>query len=354
MAASRQTVEQTLADAIGWRPVLEPVLRAFEPLLAAQAQLTNELARNLRRAGTSLPEQSTARAEQGVSLLAGEKLTGLAAPLRASAEKLLPLLGAMEALTPHMPALKAFFLLPEEKNTAEPTSGPDNPKKGKARAKNEMEPENGSRESTDNPERSANSPEALAEALISGNREAVTRIAKSNRLDPPVLEFVSGFVVSPVLRALVAQSLSGDEQPSWDVDGRWQKGYCPVCGALPVVSWLDKPAIDDKNAFLAGGGGKKHLYCGMCSANWTYRRGVCPSCEQEGNGVIEILRESDNAHGERLDWCTKCKSYCPTVDLREREFVPDLNAVAMGMMHLDMVAARKKLHPLKPSFWNMF
>ena len=34
-----------------------------------------------------------------------------------------------------------------------------------------------------------------------------------------------------------------------------------------------------------------------------------------------------------------------------RNHTPDL---ALGMMHLDMVAARKGLHPLKPTFWNMF
>lgn len=69
---------------------------------------------------------------------------------------------------------------------------------------------------------------------------------------------------------------------------------------------------------------------------------------------MELLRESGPAHGERLDWCTKCKGYCPTVDLRERDTVPDPDALALGMLHLDMVASRKKLHPLRPSFWNTF
>jgi len=42
------------------------------------------------------------------------------------------------------------------------------------------------------------------------------------------------------------------------------------------------------------------------------------------------------------------------VDLREREGIPHMDAMAMGMMHLDMVASHRKLRPLKPSFWNMF
>ena len=48
------------------------------------------------------------------------------------------------------------------------------------------------------------------------------------------------------------------------------------------------------------------------------------------------------------------QSYCPTVDLRESGEVPDMDAMALGMMHLDMVAARKGLSPLKASFWNLF
>lgn len=69
---------------------------------------------------------------------------------------------------------------------------------------------------------------------------------------------------------------------------------------------------------------------------------------------MEILRESGSVQGERLEWCTRCKTYCPGVDLRERDTVPDLDALALGLVHLDMVAAEKKLRPLNPSFWNTF
>ena len=80
----------------------------------------------------------------------------------------------------------------------------------------------------------------------------------------------------------------------------------------------------------------------------------CPSCGKEGSGTMEFLRESENANGERIDWCTQCKSYCPTIDLRERGSVPDMDAMALGMMYMDIVAAQKGLIPLKPSFWNQF
>ncbi len=319
MSVSRQSVAQTMADVTSWRPVLEPVLRAFEPALAAQVELAGELADGIHNAGSFLPEWRADLAGQGLPLLAGAELAGTARLLRVGAEKLLPILGSMQAVTPHAPALEAFFLAPAQ--AAEDAPGDER--------------------------------EALAVALISGDRDTVARIAENAGLEPLMLEFVSGFILSPVLRAMVQVS-SGEGEGPWNEGELWQNGYCPVCGSLPSIAWLDKPTIDEKNAYLAGGGGKKHLHCGLCGASWRFRRGACPACAEEGNGVIEILRESGPSHGERLDWCTKCKGYCPTVDLREREFTPDLEAAAIGMMHLDMVAARKKLHPLKASFWNIF
>ena len=67
---------------------------------------------------------------------------------------------------------------------------------------------------------------------------------------------------------------------------------------------------------------------------------------------MNILREEGPSHGERIDWCTECKAYCPIIDLREREKTPDMDAMALGMLHLDIVAADKKLIPLRHSFWN--
>lgn len=326
MSLPGQTVAQTIDEVALRRPAFAPVLRAFEPLLSAQAGLVEALKKNVRAAGLILPPPQAGRAENGVPLLAGENLRGIAGPLGVSAEKLLPLLGAINTLKPHIPALADYFT--GRKNSAAPGG-------------------------SQNAARYADSREALAAAVTAGDYDAMARIAKDAGLDAPVFGFVSGFIVPPVLRAVAAQIVPDDSEAPWDSENIWRQGYCPVCGAFPSVSWLDRPAADEKNAFLAGGGGKKHLHCGVCGANWKFRRGACPSCGED-SGAIETLRESENSLGERLDWCTKCKSYCPVVDLRERGFVPDMDAAAAGMMHLDMVAARKNLKPLRPAFWNMF
>ena len=331
MVLSCQSVAQTLADVVTRRPVLEPVLRAFEDLLAARSALAGELTaawtNPAAAGGPCPPEWQTERAARGLSLLAGAPLTGLCISVRTSAERLLPLLCAQESLASQRTALEAFFLAP-------PVLGPDS-----------------------EPDRR----DALARAMLSGDAPAFRNLADEAGLVPELLEFAAEFILSPPLRALAARAVQTGQvereernAAPWDEEGAWRQGYCPVCGSFPVIGWLDKPFFEEKNAFLSGGGGKKHLYCSLCGTNWKFRRGACPSCGKDGNGVMEILRESGAARGERLDWCTSCKTYCPTLDLRENDVIPDMDAMALGMLHLDMVAARKGLGPLKASFWNLF
>ena len=297
MASPCQSVAETIAGIIARRPVLGPVLKAFEPLLAAKAAIPA-----LLTPGFPLPEWRAERAAEGVPLLEGISLAGLGKPLGAAAAHMLPLLEAQAVVRPHIGALRDIF------------TGPS------------LVP--------------------LAEALISADASALGKAG----VPPGVLAFALGFIVGPVLRAVV---LARHAEP-WNVEGAWMQGYCPVCGSAPSIAFLERPVADEKNAYLKGGGGKKHMHCPLCGTDWIFRRGACPSCGEEGPGVMEMLRDTKDARGERLDWCTKCRVYCPTVDLRERDDTPDPDAMAIGLLHLDMVAKGKNLRPINPSFWNTF
>ena len=307
MSESRQTVSETLAGIAERRPVLQPILSAFQPLLEARATLPETLSPMLAESGFALPPWRQERAQQGVPLMAGASLKGLFPLLETSAHALLPLLTALPGLAEHADALEKLFH--EEESAL----------KG-------------------------------ADALLTGHEASLEDMAQHTGVPAPVLLFVMEAVLGPVIRTVAA----GYDSP-WDArPSSWMQGFCPVCGSFPSIGYLEKRVFDEKNAFLAGGGGKKHLHCSLCGTEWHFRRGACPSCGKEGSGVMEFLRESENANGERIDWCTQCKSYCPTIDLRERGSVPDMDVMALGMMYMDIVAAQKGLMPLKPSFWNQF
>ena len=295
----KQTVKETLAIIGRQRPPFKSFFETFEPLLTQRRLTAERLAPLLASAGFSL-EAKSAR----VPLLKEKQSEGLAPFMREAARDMLPLVSALETVAPYKEKLEGLFSANGEERDVE----------------------------------------ALFYAMLAETPDALMELAKKYRLEPRILSFAGEFIVSTVLRALAAE-LEDEEF------GDWRKGVCPVCGTAPTIAWLAKRPPVEKNEFLAGGGGRKHLHCGMCGANWYFVRGICPSCGAQGQDAMNILGEEDRRH-ERIDWCKKCNVYLPLIDLRELANVPDLDAMALGLMHLDLAAAEKALMPLKHSFWN--
>ncbi|MBW2308025.1 MAG: formate dehydrogenase accessory protein FdhE [Deltaproteobacteria bacterium] len=112
----------------------------------------------------------------------------------------------------------------------------------------------------------------------------------------------------------------------------WEQGYCPICGGLPHM------------ADLRGPEGRRFLACGTCNRKWNFPRMTCPFCgnkEQERLGYF--WAESEKEY--RVDYCTACKKYLKTVDLRERETPLDLEIEDAATFHLDLLAQKKGYQP---------
>lgn len=297
----QQSVSETIAQACSLRPVLKPVLETFGPLMAQRLATAERLAPLLAEAGIKLsgiPETAP--------LLPATLPGGLASFIRQAASDLLPLINAQEPFAPYKCFLDELFMKPANEADLE----------------------------------------FLLEVILGDNPDAFIGLAKKHKLEPQILEFVAEFVCSAVLRALALPRHAGRFP-------EWRKGICPVCGTPPVIAWLDRKTPAECNEFLTDGGGKKYLHCGMCGTDWYFLRGVCPACGKQGQDAMQIMGEEDRRH-ERIDWCKACHSYLPQVDLREMAETPDMDAMALGLMHLDIHAAERELMPLKPSFWNMF
>lgn len=295
-------ITKTVAQANKRRPFLVPLFDSFAPLLVAR----KEVGEKLDLSGFKLPIFEPEKAKSGRSLLGQIDLSGTGSLIRQAAQDLLPILLQLDALKPYEAGLRSLYL------------SEDGDKKR----------------------------EELAKAIVSDMQEGIIRISWD--LPPEIVVFSAGFIVSAVFRAIAAKI-----NPVWNEEGAWQAGHCPVCGSMPVLSWLDRPKFDENNAFLVGGGGKKHFYCDLCGAEWIFRRSACPSCAQEGSGALNILSEEASMR-ERIVYCNTCKHYCPEIDLREFVDTPDFDALGPSLLHLDILAAERELHPLKPSFWNMF
>ena len=225
---SSLSVPETVTILVQRRPVLEPVLRAFEPVIEAFGRIAGELEAPLAGNGTAIPELDLEREAQGVSLLAGWDCAGTADALAQSAKGMLPLLVKTDALKKSAGALEGFF-------AGRPAAG----------------------------ERDAR--EALAQAVLSGDDDAVVSVAEKAGIDAEVLKFAGEMCLTPVLRAMVDAYVKahGGKNP-WDAGNRWQQGYCPVCGAFPTIAWLARPSLED-NPFLQAGGGSFRRLAGKDS-----------------------------------------------------------------------------------------
>ncbi len=165
--------------------------------------------------------------------------------------------------------------------------------------------------------------EKLSSAVLRDDEAPFAEAARKAGVETSLLEFLVYNSVKPSLTAcrdgLIAHL---------DPDGRWDKGYCPVCGGLPVLS------------SLSGDAGRRRLFCAVCWHDWSVPRMMCPSCgrtDPKNHPYLHVEGEPEY----RVDLCDGCGSYIKTVDLRQlnRPFHPPLEALAT--LHLDMTAREK-------------
>ena len=297
--STRKTIDSTL-DAMEARlDAYGELARRFGPLLREQAALSERLAAE----GIPLPRVDESRLADGVPVLADADCTDFAASLAASAGSLLPLLTDVLRMDGDAgDALRTYLDDPAH------ISG-------------------------------------LAQARIKGDwKHFENTSVQLGHIPSQNLLYISENVFAPAFRAMVGRlgkSLS---------DTSWEHGSCPVCGSAPTIAYLSAPEPKDLDQ-LVGGGGKKHLHCSLCGHDWRVRRNACPGCGNDKNETREIFTV-DGRPQERVETCDACKAYILCVDLRECLDTPDLDAVQMGLIHLDLHAKSKGFSPMARTLWN--
>ena len=172
------------------------------------------------------------------------------------------------------------------------------------------------------------------ESMLHSRDEIISQTAFQLETDPLTLKFILGQLLKPLLEKQ-AESLRSVIQ-----NLSWKKGYCPVCGSFPVLS------------YLKGAEGQRWLMCGLCRHEWRFMRTQCPYCENEDPEKSEFCFVEERAY-ERAEMCHQCKKYLAGIDLRKYpyEFIPEV-AVA-GMMYLDVLAQEKGFLPMADSAWTL-
>lgn len=299
-APGAKSLDATIEKFSKQHPAHQKILSAFHPLFTRTMELRSAFA------GRDIPLQSldVTRMGHGVPVLADVSLEFLAPWIEQSCEAIAPLL--LE-LAPDGDELAAIFTAQQQGvlNIAD-----------------------------------------CSAYYIEQDTQSLTAAAEEAGVNPALLGFVLSRVLAAPVGALAekVQAMPGERV--------WKQGFCPICGGFPSVATLARPAPTDLDS-LVGGGGEKYLHCSLCANEWRYRRDACPACENSDPGTREMVFVEDNKH-ERVEACTKCKSYFVCIDLREYAEDPDLQAAPLGLMHLDIVAAQKGFSPLVSTPWNTF
>lgn len=159
------------------------------------------------------------------------------------------------------------------------------------------------------------------------------KIAEELKINIPILQFLIHMSILPSIHANV-------EKLKEHVDLKnWARGYCPICGSLPIMSELK------------GEGGKRHFLCSFCGFTWPSQRIKCPFCDNQDHKKLHFFF-AEGKEAYRVELCEQCKQYIKTVDTRKLSYEPDLEIEDIATIHLDILATEKGFkHPV-PSLWG--
>lgn len=170
-------------------------------------------------------------------------------------------------------------------------------------------------------------------ALLGGEDEELDDIASRLDIQPDVLRFILIQILKPFVEKRI-KSFQGliKKLP-------WHRGYCPVCGSLPELS------------FTRGREGQRWLRCSLCGYEWQFKKSECPYCGYEGKKgrKLTYLEERKN---EWAELCPECHKYIVGIDLGASSDIPT-EAIAPGLVYLDILAQQKGYNPVAVCAWNM-
>jgi FdhE protein len=154
--------------------------------------------------------------------------------------------------------------------------------------------------------------------VLDADRGGIEREAFRLQIDAEPLAHLIGLALQPFLWEAAAQLAV-----LTDLD-RWDRGYCPVCGAWPGL------------AELVGPEKRRVLRCVRCAAAWSWSILLCPYCGNDDHRTLGLLQEEGSP--ERIDVCERCHGYVKAITSYMSVSPPTLVAEDIATADLDLVA----------------
>lgn len=169
----------------------------------------------------------------------------------------------------------------------------------------------------------------FAEAFVQ-HHDHLAELAQQADVDADALASLAHQAVAPILRAYAEQvrpilERLDDGSPT---GAAWQRGYCPMCGAWPLLGEL-------RGIELA-----EFLRCAGCGSGWRWRRLMCPYC---GNDDYQSLRRLQVEGEQRfhVSVCQRCTGYLKVGNAFDPPPAALLALDDLASMHLDVAAIER-------------
>lgn len=173
---------------------------------------------------------------------------------------------------------------------------------------------------------------ALLEAAVCQDYARIDALADEFAADASALRVIAQLAAIPLLQAC-GRALAGE------VPASWGEGYCPVCGAWPIVA--ESVGIERK----------RRARCGRCGTAWSSQPLRCVYCNESHHEHLGYLTPEESEATRTVEVCKTCKGYLKGLTT-VRALAPwavlldDLTSV-----HLDLVALERGYQrPERPAY----
>jgi len=130
---------------------------------------------------------------------------------------------------------------------------------------------------------------ALLEAAVCHDDARIDALAAASA-EAPALRVLGQMAALPLLQAC-GRGLASELPATW-----WE-GYCPLCGAWPVV------------AEYTGLERKRQLRCGRCGTGWAIPLLRCVFCDETEHDHLGYLTPEAGDQTRKIEVCHTCKGY---------------------------------------------
>jgi FdhE protein len=169
-------------------------------------------------------------------------------------------------------------------------------------------------------------PAAMVDAITSGRAGYVGERAAELNLDPNLTATLARYTLFPVFTALDTALA-----PLRQTVG-WERGHCPTCGSWPLLG--EFRGLDQS----------RYLRCGLCAAEWSVPRLLCPLCGCRDHDKLSLFqREGEDRF--RAATCDVCRGYVKMATTLARLSPLSLLVADVAMLHLDLAVAERGYSP---------